>query len=145
MLEENNMNMIENNNNNINSFSKLISNISDLDNNKPNLMPDNYQFYFDNLQVTKKGNFIEDFNKIYKNKINKNKNESKFYNSSTNQSSNYIKSKNEKINPLKSPDSLNQNIKYKIDYDINLKNDKQTSEKIKKKDNKLESSCCNIF
>ena len=122
MLEENNMNMIENNN--INSFSKLISNISDLDNNK---------FYFDNLQVTKKGNFIEDFNKIYKNKVNNNKNESKFYNSSTNQSSNYIKSKNEKINPLKSPDSLNQNIKYEIVKDINLKSEKQTSEEIKKK------------
>jgi len=144
MLEENNMNMIENNN--INSFSKLISNVSDLDNNKPNLMPNNYQFYFDNLQVTKKGNFIEDFNKIYRDKKisikNISKNDSKYYNSSTNQSSNYIKTKNEKVNPLKSPEFLNQNIKYEIkDNDINK--DKQKIQK--KKDNKLESSCCNIF
>ena len=135
MLEENNMNMIENNN--INSFSKLISNVSDLDNNKPNLMPNNYQFYFDNLQVTKKGNFIEDFNKIYKDKKkinnkNINKIETKFCNSSTNQSSNYIKTKNEKVNPLKSPEFLNQNIKYEIVKDNNINNDKQKIEKIKK-------------
>jgi hypothetical protein len=151
--------------NNSELSSKLNLNISKGDIDLPYKSPNNYQFYFDNIQVVGNDNFEEDYYKIFKvdrrgnNSINHTPQTSS--SSSTNKTiksnvkynnlNNNYKEKNcviennfvkQNKNKLENDDIINQE-------DNNIDIDKEyTCKNLKKKElneEKMQSSCCLLF